>query len=301
MDFRVQQLGQLGRRPPPRGVPHDTVLSRSTYSRGSTDDLISVHEEVFNEERNNGRDGSRGRGRGRGRGRRQANRRGEHSRDRPVRLGFKALQELDTKNPDEIILDLTSSRRFPATEVLLTQQSDMKDDWIVLIVSIVAKACGCSSKEYLFKLLNLLPKSVFLTGHFRQFLNRLSACRLPASNVVTFLNNAIRIMNEMLHRFPNCYDELPVTELYFGVKILSDSGELGENSLMKHAEELFKLRSQKAEELKKKEEEKQHRRRPRIDGENIYTVVSICRENMPGYLPADIICSEKRTLFREKP
>ena len=266
MDSRVPQLG---RRAPPRVVPHGTVLRRSTYSRGSADDLISVHEEVFNEERNNGRDGNRGRGRGRGRGRRQANRRGEHSRDRPVMLGFKALQELDTRNSDEIILDLTSSRCFPATEVLLTQQSDMKDDLIVLIVSIVAKACGCSSKEYLFKLLNLLPKSVFLTGHFRQFLNRLSACRLPASNVVTFLNNAIRIMNEMLHRFPNCYDELPVTELYFGVKILSDRGELGENSLMKNAEELFKLRSQKAEELKKKEEEKQHRRRPRIDGENI--------------------------------
>lgn len=272
MYSRVQQLD---RRAPPRVVPHGAVLRRSTYSRGSTADLVSVHEEGFNEERNNGRDGGRGRERGRGRGRGRGSGREGHSRDgvsnhpRPVRLGFKALQELDTKNPDEIILDLTSSRCFPATEVLLTQQSDMKDDWIVLIVSIVAKACGCSSKEFLFKLLNLLPKSVFLTGHLRQFLNRLSACRLPASNVVTFLNNAIRIMNEMLQRFPNCYDELPVTELYFGVKILSDSGELGENSLMKHAEELFKLRSQKAEELKKKEEEKQHRRRPRRDGENI--------------------------------
>lgn len=145
----------------------------------------------------------------------------------------------------------------------------MKDDWIVLIVSIVAKACGCSSKEYLIKLLNLLPKSIFLTGHLRQFLNRLSAPRMPASNVVTFLNNAIRIMKEMLQRFPNCYDELPIAELYFGVRNLSDSGELGDNSLMKDAEELFKLRSQKAEELKKKEEEKQHRRRPRRDGENI--------------------------------
>lgn len=38
---------------------------------------------------------------------------------------------------------------------------------------------------------------------------------------------------------------------------------------MKDVEELYKLRNQKADELKKKEEEKQQRRRPRRDGKNI--------------------------------
>ena len=32
----------------------------------------------------------------------------------------------------------------------------------------------------------------------------------------------------------------------------------------------------------------------------IKTIVSIWGENMLGYLPADIICSEKRTVFRER-
>ena len=159
--------------------------------------------------------GGRGRGRGRGGGRGGGYGRGGRSGDggsehpRQVRLGFKALQEVETKNPDEIVLDLTSSRCFPATEALL-EQSPMKDDWIVLIVSIVAKACGCSSKEYLLKLLNLLPQSMFLKLHLRLFLNRLSACRMSASKVATFLSNVLKIMNELLRRFPNSYADLPV-------------------------------------------------------------------------------------------
>ena len=146
----------------------------------------------------------------------------------------------------------------------------MKDDWIVLIASIVAKACGCSSKEYLLKLLNLLPQSMFLKLHLRAFLNRLSACRMSASDVATFLRNVLKIMNELLRRFPNSYADLPVSDLYCGIKFLPESGELSDVSLVKDVEALFKLKNQKAEELKKQEEEKQHRRRPRRDGENIF-------------------------------
>ena len=34
--------------------------------------------------------------------------------------------------------------------------------------------------------------------------------------------------------------------------------------------------------------------------ENKYTIVTIWRENMLGYLPAGIICSEKWTVFQER-
>ena len=40
--------------------------------------------------------------------------------------------------------------------------------------------------------------------------------------------------------------------------------------------------------------------RKRFEGYIINTIVSIWRENMLGYLSADIICSEKRTVFRER-
>ena len=253
----------------PRPLSRETGAIRRSYPRES------IQDDTYGERNRTGRGraGRGGRGRGFGRGRGRGGGRSGRDEDgaqghnpRQVRLGFKALQELDTKTPDEIILDLTSIRCFPATEFLLNQQSAMKDDWIVLTVSIIAKACGCSSKGFLIKLLNLLPKSLFFTAHLRTFLNRLSACRLPATQVATFLKNVVRIMKELLRTFPNSYADLPVSELYCGIRIFSDTQQ-PDAALVAEGEELMQLRNQKADELKKVEEEKQHRRRPWRDGE----------------------------------
>ena len=192
---------------------------------------------------------------------------GSSRNQRPVKLGFKALQDLDTRTPDEIILDLTSSRCFPATVSLLTEQSFMRDDFIVLIVSILSKACDCNTKEHLLKLLNLLPNSVFFNLHLRPHLDRLSASRMPPSVIAVFLRNVVKIMNELLRRFPNSYADLPIPDLYCSTTLLSRESQLEDDALVKDVEELMKVRSEKAEELKKKEDEKQHRRRPRRDGE----------------------------------
>ena len=230
--------------------------------------MFSGHSYERNRGGFRGRGGARGGWRGGGRGGGSGGRGGAGSsgNPRPVKLGFRALQDLDTKTPDEIILDLTSSRCFPATESLLTEQSLMRDDFIVLIVSILSKACDCNTKEHLFKLLNLLPNSVFFNLHLRPHLNRLSASRMPPSGIAVFLRNVIKIMNELLRRFPNSYADLPVSDLYCSTTSLSAEGQLEDVSLVKDVEELMKLRIEKAEELKKKEDEKQHRR-PRRDGE----------------------------------
>ena len=218
----------------------------------------------YRDERNSGRPGGgfRGRGRGgarggwRGGGRGGRGGAGSSGSHRPVKLGFKALQDLDTKNPDEIILDLTSSRCFPATESLLTEQTSMREDCIVLIVSILSKACDCSSKEYLLKLLNLLPNSVFFNYNLRPHLNLLSASRMPPSEIAVFLRNVVKIMNELLRRYPNSYADLPLPDLYCSVTMLSREGQLEDDALVNNVDELMKLKSEKAEELKKKEEEK---------------------------------------------
>ena len=216
--------------------------------------------------RGRGRGGARGGWRGGGRGGRGGG--GSSGSHRPVKLGFKALQDLDTKSPDEIILDLTSNRCFPATESLLMEQTSMREDCIVLIVSILSKACDCSSKEYLLKLLNLLPNSTFFNYNLRPHLNRLSASRMSPSDIAVFLRNVVKIMNELLRRYPNSYADLPLPDLYCSVTMLSKAGQLEDDALVNNVEELMTLKSEKAEELKKKEEEKQHRRRPRRDGEN---------------------------------
>ena len=184
-----------------------------------------------------------------------------------VKLGFTELQALETKTSDEIILHLTSSRCFAATENLLRQQSVMEDHLIVLIVSVVTKSCDCSSKEHLLKLLNLLPGSSFLNLQLRPYLNKLSVNGLPPSDVAVVLRNVVKIMNQLLRRFPNCYADLPLSDLYCGTKMLTDKGQLVDDALVTEVDEIMKLRIEKAEELKRKEEEQQKRRNPRRHGE----------------------------------
>ena len=143
----------------------------------------------------------------------------------------------------------------------------MEDHWIVLIVSIVTKACDCSSKDQLLKLLSLLIGSSFLNLQLRPYLNKLSVNSLPPSDVAVFLRNVVKIMDELLRRFPNCCADLPLPDLYCGTKTLSDKGELADGDLVTAIDELIKLRSEKAEELKRKEEEERQKRRKPRDGE----------------------------------
>lgn len=188
--------------------------------------------------------GTRGRGRGGGRGRGRSGRRGGKRRgvtlgrgsdgtprnQLELKLRFRELQALENKTSDEIILHLTSSQCFQATENLLKQKS-MAGDWIILIVRIFAKACDCSPKENLLKLLNLLLRSSFLNLLLRRYLNKLSADSLPPSDVSVFLRNVVKIMNELLRRFPSCYADLPLSDLYCGTMRLSVSGQLADMPL----------------------------------------------------------------------
>ncbi|XP_068677009.1 NFX1-type zinc finger-containing protein 1-like [Montipora foliosa] len=186
-----------------------------------------------------------------------------------VNLGFTELQALEIKTPDEITLHLTTSRCFPATEYLLKRQSVMKDHWIILILNILTKACYCDCSENLLKLLNLLPGSSFLNSHLRPYLNKLPGSGLSPADLSVFLRNVVKIMNELLRRFPSCYADLPVSDLYCATRMLSDTGELADGALVAEVDEIMKLRIEKAEELKRKEEEeRQKRRKPRRDGGN---------------------------------
>lgn len=143
----------------------------------------------------------------------------------------------------------------------------MEDHLIVLIVSVVTKSCDCSSKEDLLKLLNLLPRSPFLNLQLRPYLNKLSVNGLPPSDVAVVLRNVVKIMNQLLRRFPNCFADLPLSDLYCGTKILTDKGQLVDDALVTEVDEIMKLRIEKAEELKRKEEEQQKRWITRRHGE----------------------------------
>lgn len=74
----------------------------------------------------------------------------------------------------------------------------MREDCIVLIVSILSKVCDCSFKEYLFKLLNLLLNLVFFNYNLRFYFNWLFVSRMFFFDIVVFLRNVVKIMNELL-------------------------------------------------------------------------------------------------------
>jgi len=76
-----------------------------------------------------------------------------------------------------------------------------------------------------------------------------------------FLRNVVKIMNELLRRFPSCYADLPVSDLYCGTRMLSDTGQLADDALVTDVDEIMKLRIEKAEELKRKEEEERQKRK----------------------------------------
>ena len=225
--------------------------------------------------RDSGRVGRRRSRRGCGRGTTREDERAGHSESESLgrfvhELEFKELQDLETKTPEQIVLHLTSSRRFPSTEYLMKQQSTIPNDCIVLIVSVLTKACDCSPKEDQLKLLNLLPGSSFIDSHLRQYLNKLFVNTMPPSAVLVFLRNVVQIMNELLRRFPNSYTDLPLSDLYCAIRVAFESGQLADETLLTDIDEIMQMRIQKDEELKRKEEEKKQRRtKPRRNGENI--------------------------------
>ncbi|KAJ7333532.1 NFX1-type zinc finger-containing protein 1 [Desmophyllum pertusum] len=88
---------------------------------------------------------------------------------------------------------------------------------------------------------------------------------MPPCDVAVFLSNVVKLMNELLRRFPSSYADLPVSDLYCGTRMLSDTGQLTDEALVTEVDELMKLRSEKAMKLKRKEEEelRQQRMKPR--------------------------------------
>ena len=189
---------------------------------------------------------------------------------RPVRLGFRALLDLQDKDPNDIVLDLTSKRCFPATEELINKSMQMKDDIVILLVSILAKACDCDTQEYLFQLLNLLPRSPFLTLHLSSYINRLG--RMTQADLDSQLKNMIKLFSELLRRYPNCYDDIPLAQLKCATEAIAINGLLSDEIIMREVERLMILKEEKVEELERAERERQERRgRPRgMDGKQYF-------------------------------
>ena len=226
-----------------------------------------------------GRGTSRGM-RGSARGMRGSARgRSSNTPQREVRLGFKTLENMQDKTPDEITLDLTSSRCFPATEYLLNAQESMTDDTIFLLVKILARASGSDARESVLKLLNVLPQSMFFTIHLSSYLSRIPLhTRPPLSpdRLEVALKNLIKLLAKLMEVNPSCYPFLPLLALSCVVTMQCDDGTL-DVDIKSRVQNLMKLRDEKVEELERKEEEKkrsrQHPRDPGIHMRLLYGIM----------------------------
>ena len=148
----------------------------------------------------------RGRGRGGGRGghRRETN---EDHRDVPwkILLGFRRLQELKEKEPNEIALTL-SQRKTAFKEALNENQHD--ETMVGLFLRCLSKVCQCQSlRESIIELFVILEDSKFFKCSLPAYLFSVSESVLESSHdrQLTFqqpLRDVIVIVKEFRLRMP---------------------------------------------------------------------------------------------------
>lgn len=184
------------------------------------------------------------------------------------RFGLHSLQTILEKSPDEMVLDMTSERRLPATEALLKQRN-MNDEVIVQLLKVLTHACHCETAHArLSKLLSLLPTSIYFRLHLSNYIGRLAnVSHLESRHKENELKHMIKIFSELLKKQPNSYPNLPLPQLWHTIKSLADKDFLYDQNIQTAAEELMALKDEMAEKVKKEVEEmgKNPRRQRRIN------------------------------------
>lgn len=165
------------------------------------------------------------------------------------------------KDPDELVLDMTSERCMPATEALL-EQMEMRDDLVVLVFRVLARACECGTTlSGLQKLLSALPRSIYLNLHLSAYINRLpSSSRKYGYDLEVELKAMVKLLAGVLRRLPSSFADLPIVQLSFATSALMACGKIDSSEIQSSVEELSKLKDEMAEKVNKQAEEG---RRPR--------------------------------------
>ncbi|XP_032225689.2 NFX1-type zinc finger-containing protein 1 isoform X1 [Nematostella vectensis] len=170
---------------------------------------------------------------------------------REVKLGYNALSQMLSVEPDNIVIDLTSERVTSATEELL-EAKEMRDDLFLLVLKVLSRACKSAARSSLLRLLNLVQASRFLTVHLSAYLNsHWGKSHMEWEGVLEALQNTVVLFSEMLIRLPSCYVYLPIPSLQKCTSILVASGKIQNNGIEAAVEELVMLMREKSEELRR--------------------------------------------------
>jgi len=273
---RVPQLMGL-----PISINHDSYASQGTeradqlHVNGAEGNGRGRGREIHigNRGQRGGRGGNRGGNRS-GRGGRGGH--GDHARpaQKLEQFGFKNLKSMAEKDPDELVLDMTSDKCFPATENLVNDLY-MDDGKVVVVLKVFANACDCTTATtWLIKLLTTLPKSNFLSFHLSNYINRLpnldDVDSIEREQQLTLM---IKLCAELLRKFPSCFADLPFAQLYMTITSLNSTGKLLDQRILSEVEALGRLKDEMSEKIKKESEEanrKPRRRNARTEGIRVY-------------------------------
>ncbi|XP_031564675.1 NFX1-type zinc finger-containing protein 1-like [Actinia tenebrosa] len=170
----------------------------------------------------NYRSGYRGQGRGRG----NYSHYQEESAERPPHgrggtgarsgrrgpiLGYKRLESLKSKTPDEVVDDLLNCKDS-FNDLIFSEE--IKSDWIPLLIHVIANASKSLMKENANELLFLLKESKFLSKHLKEYILELQfeAEDFDEDDLKSLLQSLTCFFRVWLSRFPGSGQKLPLDE-----------------------------------------------------------------------------------------
>ncbi|XP_048585567.1 NFX1-type zinc finger-containing protein 1-like isoform X2 [Nematostella vectensis] len=172
---------------------------------------------------------------------------------RKVVLGFNAVSNLLTKEPDDVVVDLTTERCFPAVKELLSSEG-METKMFFIVLKMLAHLCKTTSAPsgLTVKLLNFVLQSKFISHHLSSYLNAQCDENEINDNGLEALQNIAVLFSELLSRFPSSYAKLPIPALKEYTASLDDKQKLSNNhKTVTAVEELVAFKNKQVQNLKK--------------------------------------------------
>lgn len=168
-------------------------------------------------------------------------------------LGYKRLQSLQTKSPNEIINELLNCKAS-FIEVI---SSNMKEDWVYLLVCALAEGCKSHMNENVNEILSLLKESSFLSQTLVEYILTLPYNEsLTSEQLTTVLSSLTMFFKEWMGRLTASCSMIPIDQLFGAIQSIREKSSHAD--LDECLAEIADLLSIRETELRRKSERHKH-------------------------------------------
>lgn len=140
------------------------------------------------------------------------NNRNERSRG-PI-LGYQRLLELSMMESEKVIFEVVRSRE-PLKNLL--QKSNVKPDWVKLLVIIYSKVCESTMRTNVLNVMSLLPGSKLIKDRLREILQELPLHDDIIERKQQFVESILSLFERFNEMFPSSAGDLPIADLMLTV------------------------------------------------------------------------------------